>query len=41
VPADKKWRRNAIIAAVVRAKLEEMDPQYPTVDWKPSDFRIE
>jgi PPK2 family polyphosphate:nucleotide phosphotransferase len=41
VPADKKWRRNAIIAAVVRAKLEEMNPQYPTVDWKASDFRIE
>jgi PPK2 family polyphosphate:nucleotide phosphotransferase len=41
VPADKKWRRNAIIAAVVRAKLEEMDPHYPKVDWKASDFRIE
>jgi len=40
VPADKKWRRNAIIAAVVRAKLEEMDPQYPKPDWKPSDFQI-
>ena len=41
IPADKKWRRNAIIAAVVRAKLEEMDPQYPKVDWRPSDFSIE
>jgi PPK2 family polyphosphate:nucleotide phosphotransferase len=39
-PADKKWRRNAIIASVVRRTLEEMDPQYPTPAWKPSDFRI-
>lgn len=41
VPADKKWRRNAIIAAVVRATLEAMDPQYPKMDWKASDFEIE
>lgn len=40
VPADKKWRRNAIIAAIVRETLEEMDPRYPTPDWKPSDFKI-
>jgi PPK2 family polyphosphate:nucleotide phosphotransferase len=40
IPADKKWRRNAIIAAVVRAKLEEMNPRYPKPDWKPTDFRI-
>jgi PPK2 family polyphosphate:nucleotide phosphotransferase len=41
VPADKKWRRNAIIAAIVRGTLEDMDPQYPTFDWKPSDFVID
>jgi len=41
VPADKKWRRNAIIAAVVRATLEAMDPQYPQVDWDPADFKVE
>lgn len=40
IPADKKWRRNAIIAAIVRGTLEEMDPQYPKPDWKPSDFTI-
>lgn len=40
VPADKKWRRNVIIASVVRRTLEAMDPQYPTVDWKASDFKI-
>jgi PPK2 family polyphosphate:nucleotide phosphotransferase len=41
VPADKKWRRNAIIAAIVRGALEEMNPKYPKPDWKPSDFKIE
>lgn len=41
VPADKKWRRNAIVAAVVRNTLELMDPQYPKPAWKPSDFKIE
>lgn len=40
VPADKKWRRNAIIASIVRGTLEEMGPQYPKVDWKPEDFSI-
>ena len=40
VPADKKWRRNAVIAAIVRGALEEMDPQYPKPDWKPEDFTI-
>jgi len=40
VPADKKWRRNAIIAAIVRGTLEEMNPVYPMPDWKPSDFKI-
>jgi PPK2 family polyphosphate:nucleotide phosphotransferase len=40
VPADKKWRRNAIVAAVVRATLEDMNPQYPKPDWKASDFTI-
>jgi PPK2 family polyphosphate:nucleotide phosphotransferase len=40
VPADKKWRRNAILAAIVRGTLEEMDPQYPRPEWNPSDFRI-
>ncbi|MES1200656.1 MAG: polyphosphate kinase 2 family protein [Pseudomonadota bacterium] len=41
IPADKKWRRNAIISAVVRGTLEEMNPKYPKPDWKPSDFKIE
>jgi PPK2 family polyphosphate:nucleotide phosphotransferase len=40
VPADSKWQRNAIIAAVVRETLEDMNPRYPKPDWKPSDFKI-
>jgi polyphosphate kinase 2 (PPK2 family) len=40
VPADRKWRRNAIISAIVRGTLEEMDPHYPKPDWKPADFTI-
>jgi PPK2 family polyphosphate:nucleotide phosphotransferase len=41
IPADHKWARNAAIAAIVRAKLEEMAPDYPETDWKPSDFKVE
>ncbi len=40
IPGDKKWRRNAIIAATVRAKLQEMAPAYPRPDWSPSDFTV-
>jgi len=40
IPADKKWRRNAIISAVVRHTLEQMNPQYPKPDWNPSDFKL-
>lgn len=41
VPGDRKWKRNAVVARIVRGTLEAMDPQYPAVDWKPEDFRIE
>ena len=40
VPADRKWVRNAAIAAVVRATLEEMNPHYPEVDWDPADYTV-
>jgi PPK2 family polyphosphate:nucleotide phosphotransferase len=40
VPSDRKWQRNAIVAAVVRKALEDMAPQYPKPDWKASDFKI-
>lgn len=41
IPADKKWARNAAIATIVRATLEEMDPRYPSVDWDPADFKLD
>ena len=40
IPADKKWRRNAIIASVVRQTLEGMAPAYPPADFDPASFRI-
>jgi PPK2 family polyphosphate:nucleotide phosphotransferase len=41
IPADRKWVRNAVIAGIVRATLEKMDPRYPKPDWKPEQFKIE
>lgn len=41
VPADKKWRRNAIISSIVFGTLTAMDPQYPGFSWKREDFTIE
>jgi polyphosphate kinase 2 (PPK2 family) len=41
IPADRKWARNAAIAAIVRETLEAMNPQYPTPAWNPKDFKVE
>jgi hypothetical protein len=41
IPADRKWARNAAIAGIVRATLEEMNPTYPKPDWDPKDFKVE
>lgn len=41
VPADKKWRRNAIIAQVVHETLDRMNPQYPAADFDPTTIKIE
>jgi PPK2 family polyphosphate:nucleotide phosphotransferase len=41
IPADRKWARNAAIAAIVRETLEAMDPQYPQPDWDPKDFNVD
>jgi PPK2 family polyphosphate:nucleotide phosphotransferase len=41
IPADRKWVRNAIVAASVRATLEAMDPHYPKVEWTPDQYAIE
>jgi polyphosphate kinase 2 (PPK2 family) len=40
IPADKKWARNAAIAAIVRETLEDMDPRYPKPDWDPKKIKI-
>jgi PPK2 family polyphosphate:nucleotide phosphotransferase len=40
VPADRKWVRNAVIARIVRATLEEMNPRYPQAAWTPGEFTI-
>jgi PPK2 family polyphosphate:nucleotide phosphotransferase len=40
IPADKKWSRNAAIAAIVRETLEDMDPRYPKPDWDPRKIKI-
>jgi PPK2 family polyphosphate:nucleotide phosphotransferase len=41
IPADRKWARNAAIAAIVRETLEAMNPQYPVPDWDPKDFKVD
>lgn len=41
IPADRKWARNAAIAAIVRETLETMNPQYPKPDWNPKDFKVD
>ena len=40
IPADRKWARNAAIAAIVRETLEAMDPKYPKPTWDPKDFKV-
>lgn len=40
IPADRKWARNAAIAAIVRATLETMDAHYPKVEWDPRSFQV-
>jgi PPK2 family polyphosphate:nucleotide phosphotransferase len=41
IPADRKWARNAAIAAIVRETLEGMAPEYPRPAWDPKDFKVE
>jgi PPK2 family polyphosphate:nucleotide phosphotransferase len=41
IPADRKWVRNATVAAIVRETLEGMDPQYPEPAWTPGQFSVE
>jgi PPK2 family polyphosphate:nucleotide phosphotransferase len=42
IPANRKWVRNAVIARIVREKLEDMAPKYPQPkDWDPAKIVIE
>jgi PPK2 family polyphosphate:nucleotide phosphotransferase len=41
VPADRNWVRTLTVSAIVRAKLEEMDPRIPEPEWDPSVVMIE
>jgi PPK2 family polyphosphate:nucleotide phosphotransferase len=41
VPADRKWVRNAVVAAIVRETLTAMSPQYPQATWSPGEFKID
>jgi PPK2 family polyphosphate:nucleotide phosphotransferase len=41
VPADRKWARNAAVAAIVRETLEAMNPKYPKPGWNSRDFKVE
>jgi PPK2 family polyphosphate:nucleotide phosphotransferase len=41
VPADRKWVRNAIVARIVKATLEDMDPKYPKGTWKAGEHTVE
>ena len=40
IPSDKKWARNATVAAIVRHTLEEMDPKFPKPEWDAADFEV-
>jgi PPK2 family polyphosphate:nucleotide phosphotransferase len=41
IPADRKWARNAAVAAIVREALEGMNPQYPEPDWDSKSFKVD
>jgi len=40
IPSDRKWARNATVASIVRATLEDMNPQFPEPKWSPHDFKV-
>jgi PPK2 family polyphosphate:nucleotide phosphotransferase len=41
VPGDRNWVRNLAVSAIVRSKLEEMDPRFPQPDWDPASIVVE
>lgn len=40
IPADSKWVRNAAIATIVKATLDDMNPIYPQPTWRADAFDI-
>ncbi|MEF2280316.1 polyphosphate kinase 2 family protein [Deinococcus sp. YIM 134068] len=40
VPADRKWFRNLLIGQIILKTLEEMNPQYPQVEFDASSVEI-
>jgi len=41
VPADRKWQRNLIVGQVLLQVLEEMNPQFPQIDFDPEEIHVE
>ena len=41
IPADRKWARNAAVAAIARETLEAMNPEYPKPARDPKDFKVD
>lgn len=41
VPGNRNWVRNLAVSAIVRHKLEEMDPRFPQPDWDPEAIVID
>ena len=40
IPANHEWLRNLAVAQIVRAKLEEIDPQYPPPSFDISQYEL-
>jgi PPK2 family polyphosphate:nucleotide phosphotransferase len=40
IPANRNWYRNALVACIVRATLEDMKPAYPAATFDPSGIQV-
>ena len=41
IPGDRKWQRNLIVGQVLLDVLEQMDPQFPQIDFDPEAVHVE
>ncbi|MCA9078139.1 MAG: polyphosphate kinase 2 family protein [Planctomycetaceae bacterium] len=41
IPADQKWYRNLAISEIIVKTLEDMNPQFPTIDFDPASVKID